>query len=136
MNMEINEFLNLPADQLNKYITSKIPNFEFFRNRIENGSSPYDLLDIPGLKFKELRRLKGRKVIKKLDMRWGGLGNITFTLDLDLNFYDIYGKHIGDFWRYGDGSSSFSAIIDGGKSRKPASSILEMLKLALNDDTI
>ena len=94
--MRISEFINVDAESLDLYLSSRLQNIEQLSNHKLPG-----ILEIIGLPNKNLLfYYKKRKIIKKLEVERAGLGSIAVTPALDLYFYDYAGKTVGAFWRY------------------------------------
>ena len=128
--MKVAEFIRMTATEMDEYLNQVLSTFSL----LNSGRDIYDFLDLED--FKKSRMLQKRKLIKKREYPAEGLGGILPSASLDLTFYDINGKPVGNLWRYGNGYAAFSSSI---KKRTTLTgrveNVLEMLKIASGDET-
>ena len=103
--MKVAEFIRLSATEMNEYLNQALSTFSL----LNSGRNIYDLLDLED--FKKARMLTRRKLIKKIESTAEGLGGILPSPSLDLTFYDINGRPVGELWRYANGVAVFSSSI-------------------------
>lgn len=129
--MKVAEFIRLSATEMDEYLNRALPTFSL----LSTGRNIYDFLDLED--FKKARMGQKKKLIKKREFPAEGLGGILPSSSLDLTFYDISGRPVGNLWRYGNGVAAFSSSII--RERTTATgrveNVLEMLKIARGDET-
>jgi hypothetical protein len=129
--MKVAEFIRLSAEEMDEYLNQALPTFSL----LNSGRNIYDFLDLED--FKKARMGQKKKLIKKRDQPAEGLGGILPSSSLDLTFYDINGRPVGNLWRYGNGVAAFSSSIIRQKTTATGrvENVLEMLKIARGDET-
>jgi len=129
--MKVAEFIRLSATEMDEYLNRALPTFSL----LNSGRNIYDFLDLED--FKKARMGQKKKLIKKRDKTAEGLGGILPSSSLDLTFYDINGRPVGNLWRYGNGVAAFSSSIIREKTTSTGrvENVLEMLKIARGYET-
>lgn len=129
--MKVAEFIRMTATEMDEYLNHALPTFSL----LSTGRNIYDFLDLED--FKKARMGQKKKLIKKREFPASGLGGILPSSSLDLTFYDINGRPVGNLWRYGDGVAAFSSSIIRQKTTSTGrvENVLEMLKIARGDET-
>jgi len=129
--MKVAEFIRLSATEMDEYLEMVLPTFSL----LNSGRNIYDFLDLED--FKKARMGQRKKLIKKREYPAEGLGGILPSSSLDLTFYDINGRPVGNLWRYGNGVAAFSSSIirERTTSTGKVENVLEMLKIARGDET-
>lgn len=116
----------MDAKSLDLYLSSRFQDIKNLSNHNLSG-----ILGIVGLpKNNLLFYYRKRKIIKKIEVERGGLGNILVTPSLDLYFYDYAGKVVGAFWRYRGNPPRLS-----GKTKDGSYYPVETIKDMLRDET-
>lgn len=128
--MKVAEFIRLSATEMNEYLNQALSSFFSI-----TGQNIYDFLDLED--FKKSRMGQRRKLIKKREYPAEGLGGILPSASLDLTFYDINGRPVGNLWRYANGFAAFSSSIIRQRTTSTGrvENVLEMLKIARGDET-
>jgi len=132
--MKVAEFIRLSATEMDEYLNQVLPTFSL----LKTGRDVYDFLGLED--FKKARIGIGEKkrlLIKKKEAAAEGLGGVLPSSTLDLTFYDINGRPVGNLWRYGNGVAAFSSSIirERTTSTGKVENVLEMLKIARGDET-
>ena len=89
--MKVAEFIRLSATEMDEYLNRALPTFSL----LSTGRNIYDFLDLED--FKKARMGQKKKLIKKREFPAEGLGGILPSSSLDLTFYDINGRPVGNF---------------------------------------
>ena len=95
--MKVAEFIRMTATEMDEYLNQALSTFSL----LNSGRDIYDYLGLED--FKKARMLTKRKLIKKREYPAEGLGGILPSPSLDLTFYDINGRPVGELWRYANG---------------------------------
>lgn len=129
--MKVAEFIRMTATEMDEYLNQVLSTFSL----LNSGRDIYYFLGLED--FKKSRIGQRRKLIKKREYPAEGLGGILPSSSLDLTFYDLKGRPVGNLWRYGNGIAAFSSSIVRQKTTSTGrvENVLEMLKIARGDET-